>query len=390
MLAALLPLIEALSAEGGAAGAIAGSAEAGGIGSALGRMFGGTKAFGSNAELGGALRKISDLAAGIDASKQAMAQKHQQQEAIASKARNDERQYAFSDPAHTKQLADLVRQQQAHADEIHRSQREIGELRTRAAVTTDPRAANAASWRQAATVLGTGTVAANLAPRIIQNLPAVQAAGNFGQAAQNMAGEVAGPTNSAIAGQAWQYGRQTVGMGMNPMNALHPMRATADLSLQLSKLPALLKEWGESLVQSQRYLGKFNGTMAMANAESERRGILRAIGSGQRTGGPTAELNLSLENLKDQIQPIRDTVTVVIANSLRTGIELLSTAVDVVKMIHAGLKELPLIGDGLKEIEKRLVEAQKSTLNNREGPIREAFRDSARRDPSKRLGVPKR
>src|SRR5947207_15383029 len=119
MLAALLPLIETLAAEGGAAGALGGGAAAeGGLASLLGRALGGTKEFSSQADLGGALRTISDLTANIEAGKAAMESKRQQQEAIASKARADEQQYAFSDPSHRGQLADLAQQQQQHREEM--------------------------------------------------------------------------------------------------------------------------------------------------------------------------------------------------------------------------------------------------------------------------------
>jgi hypothetical protein len=407
MLAALLPLIEALGAEGGAAGVFAGGAEGGGIGSMLGRLVGGTKAFGSEAELGGALRKISDLNASIEAAQQAIEAKRQQQAQVAHQAREDERQYAFSDPAHQRQMLELNRQQQEHRADVQRQQRELNDLRARAAVTSDPAAARASSMREMGATVGLIGAASAIFPqpkigpdklspmdainpvkmmqRMWQRLK--EGGENLGQAGANVGGFVAGDVNSGIA-------REGVSSLMQILGDLRKMKPTAVIK-DVSELPAKIVRWSDTLVESQRHLGRFNGTIAMMNADTERRTVLRQIASGQRTGGATADLNTSLQNLYDQLQPMKDSVTVVIAKGLTVGVDMLSKILKTIESFKPLIDQVTMrvLGMNEKQYKEYLESFERvrlGELRKAGGPIRQAFERSARRDRTQRLGVPRR
>lgn len=406
MLAALLPLIEAMSAEGAAGGTAAGLGGGVAEGGLLTRLLGvggGNAAFGSEVELGGALRKISDLQASIQQSQEAMAQKRQRQEEIAARAREDERKYAFSDPGHQQQMADLVRQQQAHLEEIRQAQKERDALRSRAAVTTDPSAARAASFTQMAGAVGAiGAVSSFTSSRpqdpfrlmdLGNPLTLMRKLFNRGQAgvsaagdaAANVGGFLAGPTNAGIIGDAVGTGRKLAG----DVLGAHP----AELVRDISQLPQKIKNWGEALVESQRSISRFNGVLALTFAEQERRGVIRAIQSGGRTGGATSELSGKLQDLYDQIQPIKDQVTIVSARALTVGVDYLS------KILKALEAFQPLIDDAVRRIigyskeeyeqwKKDEAALQRAQQRANAGPIIKGLNDAIRRKD--RLGVAKR
>jgi lysophospholipase L1-like esterase len=403
MIAALLPLLEGLAAEGGASAALGGGlgAEAG-PGGAFGRMLGGgAQAFGSKHELGSALRQISDLHSTIKAQQEAIEAKRGQQEQIAGRAREDERTRMFADPGHTGQLADLARQQQQHADQMRRMQQELAALKSRAAVSTDPAAARASMFGQMSGTVGLIGAASAMLPqrhdpeklglldyanplKMMQHFwrKGTQGARNLGQAGSNAGQFVAGDLNSAII-------RDGAGSLKQIFGDLARMKPTAVVR-DLSELPAKLKGWGDALVESQRGISRFDGTLARMFAEQERRGVIRAVQSGQRTGGATSDLSDSLQRLADQIQPMRDTVTVVVAKGLTAGVTALSNLVDIVKGINAALKTLPGLGPAIAKVEGEIAKLTNETKKRREAPLSRAFEDALDRDAKKRIGIPRR
>lgn len=389
MLAALLPLLEAIGAEGGAAAALGGGAAETGLMGTLGRVLGGAKAFGSEKELGGAIRKISDLQASVEAAKEALADRQKQQADISQKARDEERQYAFSNPAHTTQLAELARQQQAHADEINRSQREMSQLRNRVTMTTDPAAARSANIGNAVGMIGMGSAIAAAAPSLIRNSSPVQITANMAQAGTNVAGNFMGQTQGAIAGQAAGFAGQTAGIA-NPISAaMHPLRTASELTVQLSKLPGLIQNWGEALVESQRNISRFSGVLSQSFAQADRRSLVRGIESGNRTGGATADLSSAMQDLADQIQPIKDTVTIGMARGLTVGVQLLGEGVKCLQAIWEVVKRMP-IG---KDVDKLLTEMEKGSRLDAEfrmRPLVAALKSIQTRDKSKPKDVPRR
>lgn len=407
MLAALLPLLEALGAEGGAAAAIGGAGSEAGLMGGLGRLLsGGTRAFGSQAELGSALRKISDLQSGIQASQQALESKRQQQEQLAHKAREDERQYAFSDPGHQAQMVELARQQQQHQKEIRRQQTEMTTLRARANVTTDPAAARAANFAQMATTAGLIGTAASIFPqrrdpdklspldyanplKVMGHFwnKAQQGAANIGQSGANVGSFVAGDVNTQIAGQGMQSFKQI-------FDDLRKMKPTA-LLRDVSELPAKIKGWSEALVESQRSISRFNGSLAIAFAQQERRGVLRAIASGERTGGATSDLSNNLQSLYDQLQPMKDAVTIVVANGLNRGVTILSSillaAQQTYTTLHVLVEKVPLLNVALAGLDAKLKDIAEQAKGKGSAPLQRTFNEVLRHDPKiARMGVPRR
>jgi len=401
MLAALLPLLEALGAEGGATAALGGGMSEGGLMASLGRMAGGIKGFGSEQELGGALRKISDLSASVQAAQESMEANRTKREAISSQARDDERQYAFSDPGHAQQLAELARQHQAQQASMQQAQRQMATLQQRAALTTDPRAASFAALGRAGAIAGIGTAVGSAIPHLANNLPGSKIVAN----SFNFA---AGETNSNVAGQMLQFPTQAAGhvvsgasqgaalgslagpLGTGVGAALGGLSAAAT---EVSRLPTLIKDWGEALVEGQRGLSRYNGVLAKTFAEQERRTIVRGIQSGGVTGGATADLSSSMQDLLDEIQPMRDTVTVGLARGLDVAVKALTRSVQILEGLWEIGKHVPVISAAITKAEAiaEKLEADSREKHRKEmEPVVKALRDLTGRDKSKPKDVPRR
>lgn len=74
----------------------------------------------------------------------------------------------------------------------------------------------------------------------------------------------------------------------------------------VASIPQQFIEWGDALKEGKRHLMAFNGQIAVAMVESERRGIIRQVGEGRRVGASTAFLTEGLDDLKDAVQPLKD------------------------------------------------------------------------------------
>jgi hypothetical protein len=401
MLPALLPFLEAILSEGAVGGTAAGMGSGAGAGGMLrGLLSGGAKAFGSEAELGSALRKISDLSQTVTASQHSLAHNQQRQEEISTKAREDEAKYAFADPAHTKQLSDLARQQQQHIAEMRAAQRQMNDLQYRATITTDPQAARAATLGQAAGVIGAGALVQQFAPTFIRNHPLVQMGGNAAQVGANTAQNFMGPTQGAIVGQAAGFAQKTAGIAgqqFNPMTGANPLKAmqnASEMAVQISKLPAHIMDWSQALVDSQKTISRFSGVLQQTFAQAERREIVRGIESAGRTGGATSDLSDSLQDLYDLIQPVKDTVTIVIARTLTSGLQILQEMVGYVKGAYELLKMIaPTFGVAANVAEgilERMEEESRQKASVKMQPLVKALQDLQREDPRRPRSVPRR
>lgn len=99
-----------------------------------------------------------------------------------------------------------------------------------------------------------------------------------------------------------------------------PLGPLKELGTTLVRFPGYLQDWGDSLIESRRAIAAWNGQIAGAMLEQERRQIVRGIGSGQRTAFSTRALVDAMDDLLDEVQPLKDVVT----NSLNLIVVLLT------------------------------------------------------------------
>lgn len=70
-----------------------------------------------------------------------------------------------------------------------------------------------------------------------------------------------------------------------------------------------IKKFGESLVAANRHLGQYSVTLEKANLNAQVRELQRQALSAQATGPQLAELSDALQDLYDELRPIKDLIT---------------------------------------------------------------------------------
>lgn len=340
MLSSLLPLIEAL----GGGGAATSLGQGSGVGSTLGRLLGGSQvqAFGSQQELGGAFRQISDLTTSLAAAKDSMDQMRQDHADLNDKQIENDRLFGFKDPAITQQMADLQRQQIDNARQSQLQQQQMQDLQARAAITMDPalqaQQQRQSTFRRAGSLAIGGQIVQSAGPSFLRNLPGIEPAAQLlgfgmGQANAQIAGGMANAATtgaSNIAGGAMKGA--SVGSIAGPVGAGVGALAggLGAASVELAKLPSRIVDWSEALLDSQRTISRFSGVMAQADAQRDVRKLQRDFASAGTTGGSTADLSHSMDDLYDVLRPLKDTVTIVIAqelNMLVKGVSAMAPAI---------------------------------------------------------------
>ena len=136
-------------------------------------------------------------------------------------------------------------------------------------------------------------------------------------------------------------GMKTAGAVINPFTGPVTKLTTVFKSLfdTAIELPGAVLDWTESLKDSKQHLVRYNAVIAGAYLQSERADIMRNIGSGGRIGASQAALVKSLSDLKDELQPIRDTVTIALNVIATTVVEILGNMAWGFKTTLLGLKD---------------------------------------------------
>lgn len=398
----ILPLIEAFGPAIGSAAAATGTAAAGGAAAAtattgaaatmggastaggaatglsgiLGRLAGMAPALGSTEELGTAVQSSTELANAIAGLKQSISASHDRQaEMVAGAKHTDEFTGAKIDnsqsPDHLKALAELQAQRTAMEKEARAKNAQLTDTHARIAQTTNPRSpietisrlgglAGAAAAFGPMLGGGSGSDRAdpNLASQIVNApskallgpfaglanmLPMVAAGKNAQQAMlQPFTDLGVGKAEGKVIGSATEFASEGIAKALNPFSLM-----TGQFHAHMAKLPGLVRDWGEELVESQRHLAAYNSTLAHAYAEAERRGVMRNVESAQRTSGATAGLSDALQDLADTVQPMKDAVTIVISRGVEElvrgvtlGVEMLKELCKLYSKFKPGLESL--------------------------------------------------
>ena len=412
----------AAGATGAAAGATAGAAGAsaatgGGFTAFLGRMLGGASAapFATEAELGAGMRQAGQVADLIGAVQAAHGESQQRSTADQAKYREDEARYLYGDPGTDARLAEEARKRAAYEAEIVGHRQKQSEINSRIQATLHPEDAKfdamGLAGGMAGSFVGFGGLSAlfggggsdearpGLAAQLVKarddaafagpagwlarKMPGVQFGSNMQQAAlQPMTDLGVGQAEGHVLGQGAGFASSVVQKAMSPTAIIK-----GELATEVSRLPGLLRDWGTELVDSRRHLAEYNGTLAIAFADANRRELMRSIESGARTGGATAGLSDALQDLADEIQPIKDAVTIVISSGVEVGLRVLTL---ILMQLQSSVGLLRAIAGPVSPV----AAADKiiAALGNRGGdtamPLVDFIRDVGKRDL--RRGVPRR
>lgn len=82
-----------------------------------------------------------------------------------------------------------------------------------------------------------------------------------------------------------------------------------DLAMQIVKMPTLIEDWGDALLDSKRGLAEFSGTLAQIYAQADVREIMRALDTGEAIGASVGGLSDAKQDLADSLAPFQNLVT---------------------------------------------------------------------------------
>jgi hypothetical protein len=138
------------------------------------------------------------------------------------------------------------------------------------------------------------------------------------------------------------------------------VRDFVTLGIEVAKLPWKIREWTNSLLESQRDLAQFSGTTAVAFAELDAARIGRKIQTAQDTAESTAKLAQGQNKLEEATRPV-DVLITNIENSLGAAADEVGAAfVNSAQYILDGIKHL---GDNAQQ---RAARAEKERQEVRE------------------------
>lgn len=413
------------------AGAAAGgtSSLGSGFSNIVNKVLGTVETFKSPQQLGEGLQQAQQLADAIAGLKGSMGSTEDKQRQLMESAkarpgevdpftgaRGEGTPDRSSDPEHLKALAELQSQRASLDREAKAKNSQLVDLHARISQTTNPRTTMQTLGQMGGLAAGGGMAGQ------LMGMFGGGGGGSGAQGGSDLAQQLANAPRNML---GWggsllnmlpgmKLAQSTVQAGLQPMTDLGMNRAergvasgatqfTTDLASKtlnpfalmrgepithMAKLPGLLAEWGEGLVESKRHLMAFNGTLAMAFLEAERRGLIRNIESGQRTSGATAGLSDALQDLQDTMQPMKDTVTIVLARGVEELVRGINLIAVTSQKIYDAIKLVPFIGKKIEEIEQQVKQAGQG---NRPGTSLHAFlKDVNQRDLTKPRRIPRR
>jgi hypothetical protein len=90
----------------------------------------------------------------------------------------------------------------------------------------------------------------------------------------------------------------------------------------IATLPQKIMEWSQALVDSRDHLVQWNGHLQMMKREAMLRGVSRDIESARETAPAANVLNKNLQDLLDEIRPLRDDLYKLVAAMATGGLQL--------------------------------------------------------------------
>ena len=131
----------------------------------------------------------------------------------------------------------------------------------------------------------------------------------IGGAADVLADKATGGVLKDVAGTALS-GMSNIAQGAKMGAAFGPegmaIGAVVAASGTIATLPAKIIEWSDALVESRRDLAKWNGRLQAFFRMQERQQLMRDIDSARETSGSTMLLGETLQDIYDELRPIKD------------------------------------------------------------------------------------
>ena len=125
-----------------------------------------------------------------------------------------------------------------------------------------------------------------------------------------------------VGNEALDFGERMVGKGMNVLtNPLNP-KNVIEFGAELVAIIPTIEKWGKMLLGNVDSMAKFDVSMAKASAMLQMGEVKRNVATAQVTGDSALAVAEGLEHLMDELRPIRDSITVLLNDSMVSLIEI--------------------------------------------------------------------
>lgn len=210
-------------------------------------------------------------------------------------------------------------------------------------------------------------------------------------ASATVAGSVAGMVGGTGAGIGATIGGLIDPAGGEIVGAALGMVAeqSTRAAVAIGSLPIKIERWGDSLIESQRDIMRFNGQISNTFAMLKRQEFQLGARTARATGETTKQLGAHLMELKEELQPLREiamnvkNLTATLTTNLAT--QLVKNLAPIVGQILGALGPLAIVAPFLQAKLQEIINEQKKANRMATNDFQDAFRQAMNRPVNDKL-----
>lgn len=170
--------------------------------------------------------------------------------------------------------------------------------------------------------MGAGPGMAGMAMKAGWNMTGGKAIGMGVDAAKFGLTFAANREQQQVGKEALDFGERMAGKGMNMLiNPFNPKNAI-EFGAELVAIIPTIEKWGKMLLGNVDSMAKFDVSMAKASAMLQMGEVKRNVATAQVTGESSLAVAEGLEHLMDELRPIRDSITILLNDSVVVLIDI--------------------------------------------------------------------
>lgn len=170
--------------------------------------------------------------------------------------------------------------------------------------------------------MGMGPGVAGMAMKAGWNMTGGKAIGMGVDAAKFGLTFAANREQQQVGNEMLDYGERMSGKAMNALvNPFNPKNAI-EFGAELVAIIPTIEKWGKMLLGNVDSMAKFDVSMAKASAMLQMGEVKRNVATAQVTGDSALAVAEGLEHLMDELRPIRDSITILLNDSMVVMIEI--------------------------------------------------------------------
>ena len=146
-------------------------------------------------------------------------------------------------------------------------------------------------------------------------------------------------TQNQVAGDIAARGKDMLGTVAKTAVMPFDPRNFIELNTQIATLIPTIANWGEALLKNVDNMSQFDANMAQASAVMKMGELRRAMRSADVTGESTEDLARNWDSLMDELQPIRDAITIIMNNVVNVLIDIAKAMLAYLRVLMEAFKQ---------------------------------------------------